>query len=512
MVLDPSGYKDVTQDPEVMVRPPWLGPACAPGAVWGPLAADGLSRVQASRSSGTLNRGSMNSSEPLAQGQGSISWGRLTGPPPSPRSPPAAPSCSSSLSIHAPPFLSLLSSLFPNLVFEFHSLQGFFDVIDKRRCGEIALWLSVNSLFMHLEAKGVLSDSLWSSWSGCCPRAWGGDECWAGPLCYLGMAMGGQGQSWPTLSLSGCLGQWCADLPVLLPDPLCPPLGDHHCPLELPCPHSTNQALPSELPSSIRWDRSVPGIRCVHITELKKNSISLSYVLNILNCVWFWRIWTKRLRWLQGRGGRSGQHTTGEGPGRHPGSQDEAPLPSLCLPHFAPLRLSLGQGPPGSSDNSASHTGDLVPGGLAHHRRAQSPRRCFRRKFSRTCTAPSPSCSWAAGRRCATRSSRPSSCTQCPTRWTWSTTCWCSRRARTISSSIRQTCFCTASRSCPTGMASTTSQGTCETSPLRSASSEVQVRLVWFVCLLFHLSMYKTNRILPFSPLFIDINYMPQNK
>ncbi|XP_010835911.1 PREDICTED: protein FAM118A isoform X3 [Bison bison bison] len=100
-------------------------------------------------------------------------------------------------------------------------------------------------------------------------------------------------------------------------------------------------------------------------------------------------------------------------------------------------------------------------------------------KFSRTCTAPSPSCSWAAGRRCATRSSRPSSCTRCRTRWTWSTTCWCSRRARTISSSIRQTCFCTASRSCPTGTASTTFQGTCKTSPLRSANSEVQMPIEW---------------------------------
>ena len=134
--------------------------------------------------------------------------------------------------------------------------------------------------------------------------------------------------------------------------------------------------------------------------------------------------------------------------------------------------------------------------------RSASPvsRRCFHRKFSRACTAPSPSCSWAAGRRCATRSSRPSSCTRCRTRWTWSTTCWCSRRARTISSSTRQTCFCTASRSCPTGTASTTFQGTCKTSPLRSANSEVQVRLFWFVCLLFHFSMCKTNRILPFSP------------
>ena len=117
------------------------------------------------------------------------------------------PFCSSSLSIHAPPFLSLLSSLFPNLVFEFHSLQGFFDVIDKTRGGETASCLSVNSLFMHLEAKGVLSDSLWSSQSGCCPRARGGDKCWAGPLCCLGMAVGGQGQSWPTRSLSGCLGR-----------------------------------------------------------------------------------------------------------------------------------------------------------------------------------------------------------------------------------------------------------------------------------------------------------------
>lgn len=52
MVLDPSGYKDVTQDPEVMVRPPRHGPGCAPGAVWGPLAgAGGLSRVQGSRPS-----------------------------------------------------------------------------------------------------------------------------------------------------------------------------------------------------------------------------------------------------------------------------------------------------------------------------------------------------------------------------------------------------------------------------------------------------------------------------
>ncbi|XP_052495800.1 protein FAM118A isoform X2 [Budorcas taxicolor] len=100
-------------------------------------------------------------------------------------------------------------------------------------------------------------------------------------------------------------------------------------------------------------------------------------------------------------------------------------------------------------------------------------------RFSRTCTAPSPSCSWAAGRRCATRSSRPSSCTRCPTRWSWSTTCWCSRRARTISSSSRRTCCCTASRSCPTGTASTTSQGTCRTSPLRSANSEVQMPIEW---------------------------------
>ena len=51
MVLDPSGYKDVTQDPEVMVRPPRRGPGCAPGAVWGPLATGGLSRVQGSRPS-----------------------------------------------------------------------------------------------------------------------------------------------------------------------------------------------------------------------------------------------------------------------------------------------------------------------------------------------------------------------------------------------------------------------------------------------------------------------------
>ncbi|XP_069437867.1 protein FAM118A isoform X2 [Ovis canadensis] len=101
------------------------------------------------------------------------------------------------------------------------------------------------------------------------------------------------------------------------------------------------------------------------------------------------------------------------------------------------------------------------------------------RRFSRACTAPSPSCSWAAGRRCVTRSSRPSSCTRCPTRWSWSTTCWCSRRARTISSSSRRTCCCTASRSCPTGTASTTSQGTCRTSPLRSANSEVQMPIEW---------------------------------
>lgn len=96
----------------------------------------------------------MNSSEPLAQGGSSVSGGRLTGPAEVGNVPP----CSSSLSIRAPPFLSLLSSLFQNLVFKFHSLQGFFVVIDKRRCGETALWLPVNSLFMHLEAKGVLTD------------------------------------------------------------------------------------------------------------------------------------------------------------------------------------------------------------------------------------------------------------------------------------------------------------------------------------------------------------------
>ena len=56
------------------------------------------------------------------------------------------------------PFFSLLSSVFQNLVFKFHSLQGFFDVIDERSCGRTASWLPVNSLFMHLEAKGVLTD------------------------------------------------------------------------------------------------------------------------------------------------------------------------------------------------------------------------------------------------------------------------------------------------------------------------------------------------------------------
>ncbi|XP_069909135.1 protein FAM118A isoform X3 [Oryctolagus cuniculus] len=97
----------------------------------------------------------------------------------------------------------------------------------------------------------------------------------------------------------------------------------------------------------------------------------------------------------------------------------------------------------------------------------------------RTCTAPSPSCSWAAGRPCVTRSSRPCSSTRCRTRWTWSTTCWCSRRTRTTSSSTRRTCCCTASRWCPTGTASPTSRATCRTWPRASAGSPVQMRSAW---------------------------------
>nr|XP_013006305.1 protein FAM118A isoform X2 [Cavia porcellus] len=100
-------------------------------------------------------------------------------------------------------------------------------------------------------------------------------------------------------------------------------------------------------------------------------------------------------------------------------------------------------------------------------------------KSCRTCTAPSPSCSWAVGRPCATRYSRRSSSTRCPTRWTWSTTCWCSRTTRTTSTSTRLTCCCTASRSCPTGTDSTSSRGTCRTSPPRSAGSAVQTLSEW---------------------------------
>lgn len=164
-------------------------------------------------------------------------------PPRLERSSPAVPPCFSSLSIHAPPFLSLLSRLFQNL--EFHSLQGFFDVVDKRGCGETASWLSVNSLFMHLEAKGVLTDLLWSSWSACCSPGMGAVTSVGLGSRRLGMAMGGQGQSCPTLSLSGCLGQQCSA--VLLPDPLCPPSGNHHHPA--PPPLSSPALPPQTRPS-----------------------------------------------------------------------------------------------------------------------------------------------------------------------------------------------------------------------------------------------------------------------
>ncbi|XP_077908677.1 protein FAM118A isoform X4 [Ictidomys tridecemlineatus] len=67
----------------------------------------------------------------------------------------------------------------------------------------------------------------------------------------------------------------------------------------------------------------------------------------------------------------------------------------------------------------------------------------------------------------------------CPTRWTWSTTWWCSKRMKTISLSIRRICCCMELKWCPTETVSTISQDTYKTSPRRSANSEVQMLSEW---------------------------------
>lgn len=193
MVLDPSGYKDVTQDPEVMVRPTSFRSACAP---WGLLvAASRLAAVRAvSRPPGcpalwvhmAAGGGPAPLPPPVCPGPDTASGAShrclvniccgtflKCGSDPTSSLPPAVPGCPlrgqlNFLSVtrrpctvpsavlwpllpphhgsrvHAGRPCLILSSLFStstlfsvqSLVLKLHSLQGFLDRRDKMKCGE----------------------------------------------------------------------------------------------------------------------------------------------------------------------------------------------------------------------------------------------------------------------------------------------------------------------------------------------------------------------------------------